>query len=58
MHHSCQPLCQLSMLGSLKPLGLGCEFEVEVIVIQARSLLDSLLEFKLAIIFGWVPSSL
>ena len=27
-------------------------------VIQARSLLDSLLEFKLAIIFGWVPSSL
>ena len=33
MHHSSQPLCQLSMLGSLKPLGLGCEFEVEVIVI-------------------------
>jgi hypothetical protein len=26
--------------------------------VQARSLLDSLLEFKLAIIFGWGPSSL
>ena len=27
-------------------------------ILQARSLLDSLLEFKLAIIFGWGPSSL
>jgi hypothetical protein len=46
---------------SIVVLGFGCHFSLSVlhvIYIQARSLLDSLLEFKLAIIFGWGPSSL